>query len=286
MTIKAVSGGEVRPLMRFMLLIGAAFVLGAGVQLYVLAEDADRYFAWSIANPLTAATLGAFYLAAAPMALAAAREASWAQARVGILPITIFVWLTLATSVAHHAEFRFDASGLPMVAAVAWFVIYVADPPLLTLALARQMRRGSTPQPRTAPMPVWVAVALVSAAIPITSYGVALYARPTLVGDGWAWPLPPIAAQTFAAWLIALGLLFGSMAREGDWVRCRTVGVGLTALGALQLAALAWYRDIPQEPITVGWIAVASLSMVLGLVVLSQGRRLSPETHSRAESTG
>ncbi len=259
--------------MRFMLVIGAAFVLGAGVQLYVLAEHADRYFAWSIANPLTAATLGAFYLAAAPMALAAARESDWVQARVGILPITIFVWLTLATSVAHYSEFRFDASGLPMVAAVAWFVIYVADPPLLTLALARQVRSGSTAQPRTAPMPVWVAVTLVSAAIPITAYGVALYARPTLIGNDWAWPLPPIAAQTFAAWLIALGLLLGSMAYERDWVRCHTVALGLTALGALQLAALAWYRDIPQEPITAAWIAVASFSTALGLVVFAQVRR-------------
>ncbi len=275
MAIKTMSSGQVRPLMRFMLLIGAAFVLGAGVQLYVLAEHADRYFAWSIANPLTAAALGAFYLAAAPMALAAAREARWVQARVGILPITIFVWLTLATSVAHQSEFRFDASGLPMVAAVTWFVIYVADPPLLTLALARQLRHGSPPQPRTAPMPAWVVVALVSAASPITAYGVALYARPTLIGHGWAWPLPPIAAQTFAAWLIALGLLFGSMAWERDWVRCHTVGLGLTALGALQLAALAWYRDIPQEPITVGWLGVASFSLAVGVVVLTRRRRLS-----------
>src|SRR5712691_4655031 len=49
------------PLMRVALYVGSFLVFLAGIQLFVLTTRTDHYFAWTIANPFTAAFLGAFY---------------------------------------------------------------------------------------------------------------------------------------------------------------------------------------------------------------------------------
>ena len=52
---------EVLVFMRCMLLLGAALVFIAGVQLFGFSRDTDHAFAWTIGVPITAAFLGAFY---------------------------------------------------------------------------------------------------------------------------------------------------------------------------------------------------------------------------------
>jgi len=54
--------------MRAILWIGAGFVAVAGLNEYLLSSQTDRYFAWTIKLPLTAAFLGGFYLTAFGMA--------------------------------------------------------------------------------------------------------------------------------------------------------------------------------------------------------------------------
>jgi hypothetical protein len=47
--------------MKWMLLAASILVSLAGVQLFILTENTDRYFAWTIDPPLTAAALGGAY---------------------------------------------------------------------------------------------------------------------------------------------------------------------------------------------------------------------------------
>jgi hypothetical protein len=54
---------RITPTMRRMLYIAATLVFIAGIQLFVLTEHTDRFFAWTIGVPLTAAFLGAGYWA-------------------------------------------------------------------------------------------------------------------------------------------------------------------------------------------------------------------------------
>ena len=49
------------PALRVVTAVASVLVLAAGVQLFVLTEHTDRYFSWTVAPALTAATLGAFY---------------------------------------------------------------------------------------------------------------------------------------------------------------------------------------------------------------------------------
>jgi len=56
----------------------------AGVQLFILSENTNMYFAWTVVLPFTAAFMGAGYWAALAHAFALMRNASWERTRVSI----------------------------------------------------------------------------------------------------------------------------------------------------------------------------------------------------------
>jgi hypothetical protein len=262
--------------MRVLLAAGTVLVFAAGTQLYVLSAHTARFFAWTIASPLTAAAIGGFYYAAVPMAGLSARQHRWDLARVGVPGILIFLWLTIVASLRHLAVLHLHAHGLPRFAAIAWLVIYIADPPLLLLAYVLQLRRARNDPPRLAPMPWWYRRSCAVLGCPVLVAGVALYAFPGPAGAHWPWRLTPIAAQTIAAWLIALALLLGCVAAEGDAFRCRPASVGMTVLAILQLAALLRYPQTVRWPEAVAWVALvtaAGLAGGYGLLCASRGRR-------------
>jgi hypothetical protein len=73
-----------RPVLRGLALLfyaASALVLVAAWQLFVLTGHTDRFFAWTIAMPLTAAVDGAFYLAGFFLLFPSARARTWAQVR-------------------------------------------------------------------------------------------------------------------------------------------------------------------------------------------------------------
>ncbi len=248
-----------------LLALGSAFVAAAGVQLYVLSAHTDRYFAWTIANPLTAATIGALYFGALPIAGYAARQHRWDLARVGLPGVLVFLWLTLAASVIHLSVFHLHATYPPArVSAYAWLLIYLLDPPLLLLAYVSQVRRGGAEPAGAAPVPSWYRLACVLVAAPVVAIGVLWFVAPESASGLRPWSMPPIAARTTAAWLVGLGLLLLTVAREGDWLRNRPASLGMTTLGVLQLAALARYPHIPRGTQALAWVVVWAVILVLG----------------------
>jgi hypothetical protein len=112
-----------RPLiggMRAMLIVSCITVSVAGFQLFVLTEYTDRYFAWTIDVPLTAAFLGASYWGSFPLVLIASRQHAWARARVAVPGVFLFTVLTLLATLIHIDLFRMDS-----VYGWAWLVVYL-----------------------------------------------------------------------------------------------------------------------------------------------------------------
>jgi hypothetical protein len=64
---------------------GSILVFLVGVQLFILTERTDRYFAWTVEPPLTAAALGGAYWASSIMELLASRQPTWAERVLGCL---------------------------------------------------------------------------------------------------------------------------------------------------------------------------------------------------------
>ena len=70
----------------------------AGILLFVLATETDRFFSWTIEPPLTAAFLGAAYWAACVLLAWAARESTWERARAVLPPVFIIAVLLLVAT--------------------------------------------------------------------------------------------------------------------------------------------------------------------------------------------
>src|SRR5688500_10178318 len=90
------------------------FVLAAaGVQCFVLAEDTDRWFAWTVMPPVSAAVLGAGYFGSIAMVVAAGRARRWVDARVVLVSTFVFAALTLVVTVRHLDRFHLDEGDAP-----------------------------------------------------------------------------------------------------------------------------------------------------------------------------
>src|SRR5215469_2429227 len=101
-----------RPLvrgMRRLLFTASVLVLLAGIQLFAFTGRTGHFFAWTIANPLSAAFLGAGYWAAVAIEALAARQRLWANARIAVPAVTVFTVLTLAATLTHLGQLHLGA---------------------------------------------------------------------------------------------------------------------------------------------------------------------------------
>jgi hypothetical protein len=121
-----VEASSTRPLisgMRATFVVSCVTVSVTGFQLFVLTEYTDRFFAWTIDVPFTAAFLGASYWGSFAPVLVASRQQAWAWARVAVPGVWLFTVLTLLATLIHIDLFRMDS-----VFGWAWLVVYLGVP--------------------------------------------------------------------------------------------------------------------------------------------------------------
>ena len=240
------AGAALRPLvpgMRRLLLVAAVLVLLAGLQLFVFTGHTSTFFAWTIANPLSAAFLGASYWAAVSIEALAGRQKLWANARIAVPAVFVFTVLTLATTLMHLGQFHLGgrfAAGTQIVT-IAWIAIYVAVPLLMLVVAFVQLRTPGADPPRSIGLPAWMYALLAGQAVVLLGLGVALFAAPAQAAPLWPWKLTPLVAQAIAAWLISLGVAAVHALLERDARRLRPAAVGYILLAILQFIALARY---------------------------------------------
>lgn len=253
--------------MRAILWIGAGFVAAAGLNEYLLSSQTDRYFAWTITLPLTAAFLGAFYLTALGMAVLSARQREWSRARVGVPGVAAFLWLTLLATALHLDLFHLRAGpGTARAAAWAWLVIYVLDPIALTTLWFLQTRVRGPDRPRSRLLPFWYRGLLAAEGTVSVAVGACLFVAPSTATHLWPWPLTPLTAQAVAAWLVGYGIVLLTMIVENDWERVRPGLVPSVVLFVLQTIALSRYPEAVTWSSQSAWILLVMLggTLVLG----------------------
>jgi len=243
------------PIMRLALLLGALLTFAAGVQLFVLTAWTDRYFAWTIVSGASATTLGAFYWTACVLSFLSWRRRHWADARVGVPGVTLFLWATLAATLAHIDRFHFG-SGIASArfAAWAWLVIYIADPLLVSAALAWQLRAGGGAPPRGptlgTPLRLWLGLGAVVFAI----LGAAMIAVPSQVAPLAPWSLTPLTSRAIGAWVVAMAGVFATMAWENDAARVRPAAVASLVLPVLLAIGLGRHAGELRAGASTAWV--------------------------------
>ncbi|GAB4189245.1 MAG: hypothetical protein OHK0022_01430 [Roseiflexaceae bacterium] len=233
---------EVSPGMRRMLYAASLLVLSVGIPLFLLTEQTDIYFSWTIKNPLTAAFLGAAYWSSCALEFMAARERWWTRARIAVPAVLIFTALTLVVTLLHIEVFHFNSPQFITVAGTwVWLAVYAIVPPLMLVLLLRQLRVPGQDEPRGTPLALWARAVLGINATVMLLLGVALMLAPLAAAPLWPWQLTALTARAIGAWLIGLGIAAAQAAWEGDLGRARVMLISAVLFSVLQLIALARY---------------------------------------------
>jgi hypothetical protein len=266
------------PGMRALLYVASFLVLGVGTILTLLPQQTDQFFAWTVNPPLTAAFLGAAYLASFVIEFMSARQTAWARARVAVPAVLTFTTLTLVATLLHFDRFHFGSSFEigPQIFAWVWTAIYVGVPPVMSVLLVLQLRAPGGDPPRVAPLETWVRVVLVAQGAVMLILGIGLFLAPTVFASMWPWQLTPLTGRAIGAWLVGLGIATLHANWENDWLRGFPASVSYTALGVLQLIALARFGDAVAWGSASTWVYLLFLVSVpaIGVYGLVRVRRI------------
>jgi hypothetical protein len=173
--------------------------------LYLTPARAATGYAWAIRPPISAAFLGAGYLAgvvATALAVLVARR--WRSIQpLAVALVTLSIGL-LAATLLHTDRFRW---GYPPT--WAWTGVY-ALAPFGVLILARRQRANTTRPAIADPRLRLLRGLSLAFGAAMLAASLALFAFPVDLGREWPWPLTPLLAQAAAAWIamIAASLLW------------------------------------------------------------------------------
>ena len=246
---------------RAILLIASVLVFLVGVQLFVLTEMTDRFFAWTILSPLTAAFLGGAYWASFTMEYFASRHRTWAHARIAVPAVLVFTTVTLVVTLVHLEQFHLgDDSLMTRFLTWAWLFVYAVVPPVMIFLLFRQVRTGGADPQRASGLSGWFRWLLIVHAGMLIPLGIGLLVAPTVTSPLWPWTLTPLTGRAIGAWLLGLGIAAVHAARENDWRRIQPATMSYVVFGGLELVAVARY------PGEVSWSAPSAWVYLLFLI--------------------
>ncbi len=263
------SGSRVTtPGTRIILLIASVLVFLVGIQLFILTQFTEQFFAWTIKAPLTAAFLGAAYWASCGMELAASRRRAWVDARIAIPAVLIFTAVTFVITVIHLDVFHLDEPSLvTRFLTWSWLFVYAVVPPVMLVLLVRQVRAPGVDPPRRWTLPTWFRAALGVHAALLIPTGICLLLIPAVAADWWPWALTPLTARAIGAWLLGLGVAAAQVLGENDWVRIRPATMSYTVFAVLELVALGRYPDEVSWTSPAAWVYAIFLASSLGIGV-------------------
>src|SRR3989449_5253510 len=260
--------------MRWLLYAASALVFLAGLQLTVFTEQTATYFAWTISPPLTAAFLGASYWAAVPVEVIAARQSTWATARVAVPAIWLFTTLTLVATLLHFDKFHLS-SPIASAQGAAWFwlAIYAGVPVVMLLIGWLQIHVPGDDPPRGSAAATWMRALVLGQGAGMLAFGVGLFVLPDFVGPVWPWALTELTARATGAWLIGIGFAALHANRENDISRIQPLAGGYTAFAVLELIAIARYSGNVNWSAPAAWVYLAFLLSILPVGLLTLFRR-------------
>jgi hypothetical protein len=243
---------------RAILYIASFLVLSVSITLYFFSEKTDVYFSWTINPPLTAAFLGAGYLASFVIEFLSAREKIWARARTAVPGVWAFTFLTLIVTLIHWDRFHFNSSvWITQAGTWVWLGIYIAVPIALGILWIFQVRQPGADPPRKAPLPIWLRASLIIQGVIMFLFGGVMFLLPEIAIPLWPWKLSLLTSQAIGAWGLGIGVIVLHASWENDWDRLFPMILSYTVFGTLQGINLLRY------PATLDWSRFSAIAYTI-----------------------
>ena len=250
----------------------------AGVQLFILSEQTETYFAWTFAAPISAAFLGAGYWAAMLHAYSGAHSKSWSFVRTSLPAALTATGLLSITTFLHLDKFHL-ASPLFITRFVTWvwIAVYVLVPPILAVAWIIQSRQPGARERGQNTLPVGMRIGFVLWAAFALLCGLGLFLAPGAMAVLWPWPVTPLAARAVSSWLSAFGMACAALAWENDIRNGAGTCSSLLAFCILQLVVLARYAAAVDwgKPMATAYVLFLVLAGLITGANLLANRRLT-----------
>ena len=203
--------------LRLWLAVEVLFGIGAVLAIGRDPANSATNFAWPINPVVMAAVLGGFYISSAPLFLLPLFAKRWENIRVMILPAALFCTVQLAATFLHWDKFSIGTTPF-----YVWFASYLLPPPIFLAAyLWHQKKASAEINLSNDPIPPWLNRLLVIFGGLLTTVAALVFLFPNLLIPIFPWQLTPLTARSLSGWLIAVGTLMLSMARENDRTRAR-----------------------------------------------------------------
>ncbi len=257
------------PALHRLLGVASVLVAVAGFQLFVMSGHTDRWFAWTIGEPLTAATLGALYWASFVTVRFVMRERTWATARAPLLGVQSFTLLTMLATLLHLGTFHLTSGpASALFAGWAWLIVYVTVPLALLLLLVRGRTGPATDVPPRTSLPGWFRWPVVGLGTVIGLTGAALFVAPGWAEGWWPWALTDLTSQALGAWLVGVGVTTALTGWDDDLTSSRGPMVTAAVLGPLLLAGLVRYWSHVDWSRPSSWIYLVTAALLLAMGVV------------------
>ncbi|MGB8644553.1 MAG: hypothetical protein WCF84_04900 [Anaerolineae bacterium] len=246
--------------MRALFYVASILVLIIGIPLFLLSDQTQIFFAWTIKSSLTAAFLGGSYWSAFVLEFLSARERLWVNARPAVHAVFCFTALTLVVTLVHLDKFHLNA---PLFITVAgtwmWLGVYAVVPMIMVVLWVLQSRSPGAAPARNAPLPMWMrGIGALNTAV-LLVLGLLLLLLADSMQPLWPWALTALTARAIGAWLIGLGVATGQVVWDNDLRRARAVMTSAIAFGVLQFIALARYGNEINWGAANAWLYAAFL---------------------------
>lgn len=254
----------------FFLLAVLPLLFIAGIQLFVLSQQTEIYFAWTIPLPFTAAFMGAGYWAALANALVIVRDPSWERSRVSLPAALTATTLLLVATLLHLDQFHLNSPAfITRFVTWVWIIVYVVTPPIFLYFVVTQFRKAGNKDRSQYSFPGWVRSGFfILASFGIVS-GIGLFFFPGSMIPFWPWPLAPLASRAVGVWLATFGVAALALALDNDRANGAGTLASLFAFCVLQFVVLLRYSTSLDfaNPLAWGYI----LFLLLGLVISGSG---------------
>lgn len=200
-------------------------------------EDTATKFAWEIKSVVMAGVLGGLYFAFAPTLTLQFLAKRWEMIRVIIPAAFAFTSAEMIATALHWDLFFIGTLRFNI-----WLASYILPPPLL-LAMYLYQEKRSTHPPAGAPLPRGMRMLFIGLGTILVLDALVAFVSPDYLVSSFPWTLTPLTTRVLSGWVLVIGSLLLSIARENDRDRVRIASPVLFLLLPAVAVQVLRYRE-------------------------------------------
>ena len=235
------------------------FAVSATISVALHPEQTGANFAWAIKPEVMAALIGSFYAAVVPVVVLVIFAKRWEMVRVFVIPGMLFTFAQLVVTLLHWDRFAVWTAPFNI-----WFASYLLPPPVFLACYVWQQRRAGA-MSFDSPLARWQRAGLIVLGALFTLEAAIGLVLPVWFMVSMPWLVTPLNGRALGGYLLLLGLMMLSMARENDRDRVRVASPFLVLL----LPVIAFQvKRFPEQVYWDHWRVTVSVVLLAAVAAL------------------